>query len=131
MFLTKVIDRDITNVKSNTPQQRSHGVFDIRVNQLIISSARIVGIDFPRLKWLLDSVPCAEENAVRIEHSGYEDLLNAIILRALYDIRDKPDKYEKDVISFFNSKWFREISPLDTEYIAWLLKTYIRHTRSK
>ena len=58
------------------------------------------------------------------KHDPYEELANAIILRAVEDYRelwfkDKEDSKKQIIIKFFHSKWFSILTKLDP---SWLIQ---------
>ena len=58
-----------------------------------------------------------------MEHTPEKDLWNAVIITALNDMKDK--KYREEVIFFFKSRWFEEISEkidIDVEAFRKVLK---------
>ena len=71
-----------------------------------------------------------------LKHDPYEELANAIILRAVEDYRDlwfkdKEDGKKQGIIKFFHSRWFSILTKIDPNWLIEKLEEEANARRKK
>lgn len=68
---------------------------------------------------------------------NYEELAIAIVKQAAKDYRtvlrngDQPSYTERELESFFKSKWFRQLADLDGQYLMERIKEHSKTTKRR